>query len=207
MPLVYFFGPDGSGKSSIAIALVEVLRARGTRVRLSWMRGTHTLASFLARVLGHFSIFKGEDNPNYMITIPPKMRRLWQLVEVASMLPVLMARYSLPSFMGYTVVGERYIPDFVVWVTLTTNDAHYPESFSARFLLVLSLKSQNRTYVTAAHSRLVERRRDSNPAFLMRQLQLYGMLARAIGAQTLDTTYRTIEESTQLLLNFIDLNR
>jgi len=204
MPLVCLFGPDGSGKSSIARALVRVLRARGTRVRLSWMRGTHTFASLLARVLGHFSVFKGEDNPNYMITIPSKMRHLWQLIEVASVLPVLVARYSLPSLIGCTVIGERYIPDFVAWVTLTTRDSHYPKSFSARFLLALSLKSQSRTYVTAAHWRLLERRRDSNSAFLLRQLQLYGKLAKAINAETLDTTYRTTEDSTQLLLKFIN---
>ncbi len=203
MPLVYLFGPDGSGKSSLAQALVKTHKAQGIPVRLSWMRGTHTIASILAHTLHNFAAFQGKDNPNYNLTIPPKMRRPWQLVELTSLLPVLLERYILPSLLGYTVIGERYLPDFIVWVTLTTKDAHYPKSFTARFLLALS-KTPQKTYITASPTKLLERRNDTQPTFLRNQLKLYKHLAQLLNAPTLDTTQRTVEESTKLLLKLIN---
>ncbi|MGB9622287.1 MAG: AAA family ATPase, partial [Candidatus Bathyarchaeia archaeon] len=49
MPLICLFGPDGSGKSTLARALTKRLSDENFRVKLSWMRGTHTLASLVAR--------------------------------------------------------------------------------------------------------------------------------------------------------------
>jgi hypothetical protein len=76
----------------------------------------------LAKFLSKFATFKGPNNPYYGISIPSHMKRLWQLIEFISALPVLLVRFMLPSFLGYTVVAERYIPDFLVWVVITTDD-------------------------------------------------------------------------------------
>jgi hypothetical protein len=47
------------------------------------------------------------------------MRRLWQLLEFTSALPILLTKFILPSILGYTVIAERYIPDFLAWVSTT----------------------------------------------------------------------------------------
>jgi len=92
MTLIYFFGPDGSGKTTVAKALARELESHSFNVKISWMRGTHTLASLLARFLSKFTIFRGPDNPYYGISVPCGMRRLWQLLEFISVLPVLLFR-------------------------------------------------------------------------------------------------------------------
>ncbi len=75
MLIVAFFRPYGSGKSALAGALVKELRRRGFKVRLSWMRGTHTIASILAMFLSRFNPLRNPiDNPYHGITLPPKLR-------------------------------------------------------------------------------------------------------------------------------------
>ena len=156
MPIICFFGPDGSGKTTIAMSLAEKLRSRSLKVKLSWMRGTHTLASMLAKFLSKFVTFRGSDNPYYGISIPSHMKRLWQLVEFVSVLPVLLVRFMLPSLLGYTIIAERYIPDFLVWVVITTDDSSYLSSISARFLLALALRAKAKIYVKADLQKLIE---------------------------------------------------
>jgi len=90
--------------------LAEKLKGRSLKVRLSWMRGTYTLASLLARFLSKFAPFRGSDNPYHGISIPSSARRIWQLLEFISTLPILLTRFVLSSLLGYVVVAERYLP-------------------------------------------------------------------------------------------------
>jgi thymidylate kinase len=134
MSLISFFGPDGSGKTTLAKALARKLENHNLKVKISWMRGTHTVASIIARIIARFPAFRGQDNPYYRISIPSDIKRLWQLVEFISVLPILLAKFILPSILGYTVIAERYVPDFLVWVSLTTRDEDYLKRFLSRQL-------------------------------------------------------------------------
>jgi len=206
MPLICFFGPDGSGKTTLAKALARELEGRSFNVRISWMRGTHTLASMLAKFLFKFATFRGLDNPYYGISIPSHMKKLWQLIEFVSALPILLTRFMLPSLLGYTVIAERYIPDFLVWVVITTDDPSCLSSISARFLLALALRAKAKIYVKADLQKLIERRMDMDPSFIMKQLILYEKLAEGLNSLTLDTTNKSVEESMNSLLAFLDKN-
>ena len=201
MLTICLFGPDGSGKSTLAKALVKRFSSYGFRVRLSWMRGTHTFASVLARILSTFAAFKGFDSPYYLISIPKTFRRPWQLLEFTSILPILIMRFLLPNILSYIVIAERYIPDFIAWVTTTTQDPDYPKSFIAKFLIALSLKAEVKVYVTADPSELLRRRRELDEVFLTEQVKIYERLAKSISAFKLDTTYKSVEESLRELLS------
>jgi thymidylate kinase len=113
MSLICLFGPDGSGKTTMAKALTRKLENHNLKVKISWMRGTHTLASVLARHFSRFAAFKGSDNPYYGVYIPSDMRRLWQLLEFMSVLSILLVKFILPRILGYIVIAERYVPDFL----------------------------------------------------------------------------------------------
>jgi thymidylate kinase len=202
--LIALFGPDGSGKTTLARALVGELRRRGLKPVIVWMRGTHTLASIIARILAKFSEFRGQDNPYYGVSIPNSMRRLWQLLEFMSVLPVLLVKFILPSILGYTVIAERYIPDFLAWVSTTTRDKNYLERLEARFMLALSAKANVRIYVTASEAELIKRRSgEVGQKFLSKQLKLYDRLAKIVKAYKIDTTDRSIKETLNELLNSI----
>ena len=168
------------------------------------MRGTHTFASLLAKLLSKFNAFRGSDNPYYGITIPRNLKRLWQLVEFASAVPIILLKFTLPSILGYWVIAERYAPDFITWVSLTTNDQHYPESIEAKFLLALSSKAQAKIYVTATLQELSRRKKETNPNFVSTQLKLYDRIASVIHAHRLDTTNKSAKESIQEVLSLLN---
>jgi hypothetical protein len=185
------------------MALMRELKRKNFKPTIAWMRGTHTLASLLARFLSKFATFKGFNNPYYGISIPSHMKRMWQLIEFVSVLPVLLIRFTLPSLLGYTVVAERYTPDFLVWVAVTTDDPGYLSSISARFLLALALRAKAKIYVKAELRKLIERRTDMDPSFIVKQLILYEKLAEGMNSLTLDTTNRSVDESVGSLLAFL----
>lgn len=203
MPIICFFGSDGAGKSTIAKALAKKVCDYGFGVKISWMRGTHTFASVLARVFSRFSSFRGSDNPYYEISVPKSLRRTWQLLEFVSVLPLLFARFLLPSVLGCIVVAERYLPDFIAWVATTTNDPGYLKSPDVTFLLALTSKAEVRVYVTADFAELKRRRNNSDPLFLQKQLEIYEELSNAVNAFKLDTTNKSVSESANALFNLV----
>jgi hypothetical protein len=140
------------------------------------------------------------------MSIPNNAKKVWQLIEFISVLPILFTRFILPSSLGYTVIAERYIPDFLVWVAVTTDDPSYLNSFSARTLLALTLKTRIRIYVKADIKKLIDRRGDMDPSFISKEFTLYEKLAKSIGSLTLDTTNKSIDESLNILLAFLNKN-
>lgn len=202
------FGADGSGKTSIARRVAAYLRGRGLRVSVAWVRGSHTLASLLARMLSRASAFRGACNPYYRICIPPAMRRLWVFIEFASVLPVVLARFAAPRLLGRVVVAERCPLDFLVWLVVTLRDTSVVGSFYGRSTISLSrLLCSRILYVRAGVEALLSRRRGSGEEQLIPlELRVYDRLAEALGAPRIDTTGRSVDESFSEALEVLGLS-
>jgi thymidylate kinase len=194
MPIIYFFGPDGSGKTSLARKTALALSMRGYRVKVSWMRGTHTISFIFSRILRVHAAFKG-CSPR-MISIPNSLKPVWRFLEFVSVVPLLLIRFVVPSLLGFWVVGERYIPDYIVWVSIVTSDNDYVNSLESKVLLSLARKAAVNVYVTADINELNVRSSEGF-GFLTSQLRLYGVLAKALNTYTVNTTHKSIESSFQ----------
>ena len=177
-----FCGADGAGKSALARLYAVWLWRCGCRVRVAWLRGSHTLASVLARLLSRFQVFRGSCNPYYGICVPHRLKRLWVWVELFSLLPVLFARFHIPRSLGYVVVGERGLLDFLVWLVVTLRDPSVAGSVVGRFVLGLARRVCFNVYVHADLNTLVARRRGSpEEPLLPLQLAVYDAVARVCG--------------------------
>jgi len=205
--LILFFGPDGSGKTTLARILSKFLRRRGLKVKISWMRGTHTFSSLLAKFLSRFAVFKGEDNPYYKIRIPSKFRRVWQFLEVVSALPVILHRFYFPRLWGRVIVSERSALDLIVWICMTTKDLSFLKSIYAKFLLSLTMRSGAGVYVRARPEVLVSRRRgELSFSRAILQLAVYNVLARVVGACVVDTSDKGPDESFKEVLGCLGVD-
>lgn len=200
-----FCGPDGSGKTTLARALAVYLRSRRRRLRISWLRGTHTLSSLVARFVGRFELFRGMCNPYYGICIPRELRCLWLWLELVSILPIVLIRMAVPRILGYIVVAERSLVDFLVWLILTLRWGGAVRSLVARIVLALSTSLCSYViYVRAEERVLLLRRRGSAEEFLIPvELRIYDALARALDLPCVDTTSRSVYESVAEVLRII----
>jgi thymidylate kinase len=188
LPIVYFFGPDGAGKTTLVRHVATMLRERRYRVKVSWMRGSHTLASLLLKLFAKRRLFTGSENPYYAVSIPPRLRPVWQVLELLSALPVILYRFVLPSLLGYWVLADRYALDLLVWIVLVTQDPRFLRSLSARLLTSMAMRPVVRVYVTASLAAL--KRRVDAEWYSAEQVRLYDRLSRRVDAYRYDTTAR-----------------
>lgn len=192
--VIFFYGPDGSGKTTLAKLFSKYL-SFNTCVKVSWLRGTHTFASLLARFIARFKVFRGFNNPYYNIRIPNYMKGLWRLIEFISILPIIIFKIYIPSLLGYTVVCERSIPDFIAWIIMTLDDPRYLNTLEAKFLVALSKRASLILYLTADLESLCSRRSDMNINMLSKQLIIYDKLFKALETYKIDTSEKSIDGS------------
>jgi thymidylate kinase len=205
--LICLSGPDGAGKTTLAIILCRHLQRHNFRVKYSFIRGSYIPIAILAKGLTKMESFKGiirtcVNEPIYNIRIPSHMQKLWQIFEFASFLIVFFIRYYLPSLLGYIVVGDRGPLDSLVWIMLVTNDKNYVHKIQGRFLLYLS-RGFCSIYVTATYKELIKRKYDTSQKFMWEQLKVYEELSSLYGIHKLDTTNKEIKESFHELLHRI----
>lgn len=196
MTIICFFGPDGSGKTSLAERLFEDCSLEGQRVKYSWMRGSHTIASVASRILSRIDSFKGEDNPYYMTKIPEGLVPIWQGLECVGVIPVILFRFVIPKLLGFEVVADRYSLDFIVWVSITTNDDGFSRGPIARWAAHLANHGTVLFFVTAKPDVLAERS-GMDVDLLERQTRLYQSIIEtfALKVHTIETTEATVDDS------------
>jgi len=194
---IYLFGPDGSGKSTLAKLFRSYMSLRGVYVHVSWFRGSHLFASVLARFLSHFTSFRGYSNPYYKISIPLRLRSLWILVELYSLLPHYFLRRLLSLL--HPVIGDRGLLDFIVWIIVTLNYPKFLSSLLGGFLARLAVKEKN-IYVKADTAVLHRRTAGVTLSFLVKEIACYNVLAKYYASHTIDTTSKAPKESLGELL-------
>jgi energy-coupling factor transporter ATP-binding protein EcfA2 len=180
---VVLSGADGSGKTTTARLLASLFSLRGPTCT-HWLRGSHLLASLLARFLSRFRAFRGGCNPYYGVCIPGRLRGVWLLVEFWSFVPHLFTRSLLGRLCSF-LVCDRGSLDFLVWLVSTLNSPSLLRGFYGGFLLRLA-RGEGPVYLYA-DLRVHAGRADVPRGFLIRELAVYNVLAGYVARCSIDT--------------------
>ncbi len=207
--IICIFGPDAAGKTTLSNALRLLLRKRGFKVDCVWIRGTHTIASLMARFLFRFKTLRGNCNPYYGICIPPRLKRLWAVLEFTSALPLLIVRFMLNRIRYDVIIAERCPIDTLAWIVLTLRDFSLLRLLVLRALLAISLRlCRYRIYVYASQRVLKKRlmeRGEHNVIPIEAQLAFYDVIARHINALCIDTESMTIMKCVYEILKVLNV--
>lgn len=206
---IVFFGSDGAGKTTQATYLLDYLRIRKRRPKLAWIRGRHLLAFVLANFfvrLGYRQLNVRNRQETFDPNLLPNIKALWNLIELASVIPWVLFRVYLPSFLGYTVVAERYLVDTVVYLSYWLGE-DYLHSLSARILLGLIPADSLLIHFDAEIRVLLRRASDDvvTEDFIIFQKRVYRILAKMLGAITVDTSKYGKKEAFQRIVDALDL--
>jgi hypothetical protein len=124
------------------------------------------------------------------------------MIEFISIIPVISIRFLVPRFLGYVIIGERSLIDFLIWLAMTLRDSGIINSFIGRIIMALAGSMCFNIYVRAELDVLKARRKGSREEPLLAlQLALYDIIAKTYGFPIIDTSNKNVEESTRLILD------
>jgi glycosyltransferase involved in cell wall biosynthesis len=124
--VIYFFGPDGSGKTTLATKTVETLSKTASKSAKAGCAAPTPSPTPLPASCACTPLL--EDKITSWFPSPKNLTRLWRFLEFTSALPVFFYRFALPKLFGFYVVGERYLPDYLVWVSIVLNDDNFAQA-------------------------------------------------------------------------------
>ena len=168
-------GADGSGKTTVARLLISILSNHGS-VCFHWFRGSHLLASILAKILSRVKSFRGNCNPYYMFSVSDRLKSLWVHIEFWSLIPHVFTRFFLRIFCDYLVCDRGFL-DFIIWIIATLDRP----SFLLRLAYI-----ENPVYLYADPN-ILFKRSDAPKNFVFKELLIYNSLAKNLSLCSIDT--------------------
>ncbi len=203
--VVILFGADGVGKTTQVKLLTAEYRRRGFKNVVCWLRGRHSLAYLLSKLL----LYLGwphivyERDLTFMDSRKLSSKRLWSLIEFISLIPIILTRFFYPRFKGYVVIAERYVPDTVVFNSFFIGKEFQPYS---EILLRMIPPDSMLIHLDSYKEELIARREQDWPkAFIEYQLKQYRLLARQLGAVSINTSVKSMMETHRKILAKCDL--
>lgn len=200
-------GVDGSGKSTLARGLRDHLRTKGHKLKYVWIKSLHTLAYVLAQA-NLFGRYRLVANPNgvKIRRFEPAYRRLWAVIEVLSVLPLLFFKIYVPQLFNFTIIADRNVIDTVVTIAVRTQNPGFADSYLGRLLLALMPKRRVVIHLDLDIATLLERRWDIEYTRdeLEYQLGLYRRIAAEVGAHTYDTSQLNSDETFNAAVTVIE---
>ncbi|MEM3739763.1 MAG: hypothetical protein QXP84_03110 [Candidatus Korarchaeum sp.] len=206
--LIYFFGPDGTGKTTHANLIADYLRLRGFKVWRSRIKYHHTFAYVLLKLMNfcgyNVNIISYYGFPK---ELAHKINSIWKIIEFFSLLLAIFYRIYLPMLLGYIVVCDRYVLDSIATLSYFLKDQRFSLSIFARILVELIPKNSLLVFFDAEIDVIIIRKLDEplNAKLIMYYKRIYLMLLKMynLKVEKIDTTgihtWRVHEEVTTLI--------
>lgn len=159
--MIYFFGPDGAGKTTHAILISSWLRERGFKVWKTSVKFHHMLSYVVLKLLctGDLTksplIYKGFSGD-----LAKRIRVPWILLEFVSLALTILYRVIIPMSLGYVVVCDRYVLDTLVTLSYFLKDPRLLVGRFFKIMVGLLPKDVILLYLDAETKVLLDRKRD-----------------------------------------------
>lgn len=129
--IIYFFGPDGTGKTTHADLTALYLINNGCRVWRTSVKQHHMLSHLLLRLISSDQAMRyygfGDE-------LKQRIRTPWKFLEIISLLLAIFYRVLLPLSIGYVVICDRYVLDSLVTLSYFLKDSSLLDGWSAKLL-------------------------------------------------------------------------
>lgn len=166
--IIYIYGPDGSGKSTICKEIVKHLNQKGIEVTYKWMRFNHFLSKIVnavGRVIGLASYTTYPDGTRIGYHNYDKSQFLSTIYCISTLFDTVIAlilKLWLPSWMQKKViVVDRFIFDIMVDLAVDTNNANIHTNWQGKFLKRLILQNMIPIYISVDKETILRRRPDT----------------------------------------------
>jgi len=207
--LIYFFGPDGTGKTTHAELVSSYLKRKDVRALRATVKQHHTISYLLLK------LFRPKDKDYLMLNyfgfdsaLKKRIRKPWKMLELFSLMPAVAYRVLLPSLMGFTVVCDRYVIDTLAVLSYFLDDRGLMFGYTARLLMRLIPKKALLIQLDADTGRILSRKQDEP---LTEELVNYYrsayrslVLAFDLPVTTVDTTNSSVESIQKSILALIE---
>ena len=198
--IVILFGADGVGKTTQVKLLTNEYRRRGFKNVVCWLRGRHSLAYLLSKLL----LFLGwphvvyERDLSFMDSRKLSSKRLWSFIEFISLIPIILTRFYLPRLKGNVLIAERYVPATVVFNSFFIGEEFQPYS---EILLRMIPPESLLIHLDSCQDALFARREQDWPKeFIEFQLKKYRRLAKKLGAVSINTSVKSVLETHRIII-------
>lgn len=221
--VIVFAGTVGAGKSTQMRFLVSMLKSRGLKVRITFIKTGHIFAHLLETLLAKMLVSRRKDVCSiralieYKSFIFRKLFRLWLILDMLSISIRFFFSVYLPSKMGQIILIEEYIPATIadyIYLAKTMNLPVKNIIFAINYMLrLLHMRNPTLTiFLDARDSFLVERWRrrkslNEKADYLKMQRTLLLNLSKNLSRNFIhiDTTNKTIKEAHRLIVNHLKL--
>lgn len=183
--IIAFGGPDGCGKTTIARLIVKTLRKRGYPVTYTWLRYPRffsLIPLLLSKALNLTYVYKKDDICKYRyhdFKRAPILGAVYELLLILDYTLYKFFKVTIPKFVGYVVVIDRYLLDVAVDILVERGSL---TRFTAYYLSREIKQPKFKEIVLADENLLLQRRRDNlcNPN-LRKTIYLYKLLCGIYG--------------------------
>lgn len=222
--IVVFTGTVGAGKSTQIRLLASKLRAKGLKVRTTFLKTGHIFAFLLEVILFRMLIRERKNVYPLRALIEEKqyffkkLFKLWLIFDIVSVLIHFMFRIYIPLKMRHIVVVEEYIPatiaDYVYLAKVLNLPLRNISSAIYLMLRLLHLSGFMQTIFLDADENVLRSRwsrrgsLDEKPDYLQMQRTLLLSFSEKFSSTFLyiNTSSKTINETHRLIIEHLIQN-
>ncbi len=208
--IIAFYGPDGAGKTTIAKAVAYWLYSRGYRVSIVRLREHHLLMYPLVWFLQKTGLLPSTGSPRELdysfASLFRKSIKLVILIEWFNAFLWIILNIWLRRLLGYIVVAERSVPDFIVSMRMISLGRVSRENTLFKILDRVAGHGKIVSVYLYARPDILVKRKSSEKlsiAYISYLLAEYSVLSKKYGSLAIDTSRNTVCETTYMVIKHI----